>query len=259
MHVPDGFLDAPTTLATGALAAASVPVALRGARRELGERTAPLGGLVAAFVFAAQLISFPIAAGTNAHLLGGVLAAVLVGPNTALLCTTVVLLAQVLVLAYGGVTGLGASMIVMDLVPIVVGYAAFLLVRRLCARSPGGLAAAAGVGAFVSVPAGAAAFAGLYVLGGAAGIPLRTVATAVVLAHLVVGGCEAVITALVVRGLLAARPDLVRAARIGPFGPAVPVVGAAPAVATARPPRPAAEPVGRVGSTGSGPDPRWSR
>lgn len=212
MHVPDGFLDAPTTLATGGLAAVSVAVALRGARRELGERTAPLGGLVAAFVFAAQLVSFPIAAGTNAHLLGGVLAAVLIGPSTALLCTTVVLLAQVLVLAYGGVSGMGASMIVMDLVPIVVGYTVFLLARRVCARTPAGLAAASAVGAFVSAPAGALAFAGLYGLGGAAGIPLGTVATTVVAAHLVVGGCEAVLTALVVRGLLATRPDLVRAA-----------------------------------------------
>ncbi|HEY9476510.1 MAG TPA: energy-coupling factor ABC transporter permease, partial [Mycobacteriales bacterium] len=149
MHVPDGFVDAPTSLTAGVIAAASVAVALRGARRELGERTAPLGGLVAAFVFAAQLISFPIAAGTNAHLLGGVLAAVLVGPNTALLCTTVVLLAQVLVLAYGGVSGLGASMIVMDLVPIVVGYGIFLLVRRVSARTATGVTTAAAVGAFV--------------------------------------------------------------------------------------------------------------
>lgn len=228
MHVPDGFLDPPTTLATGALAAASVSVALRRARRELGERTAPLGGLVAAFVFAAQLISVPIAAGTNAHLLGGVLAAVLVGPGTALLCTTVVLIAQVLVLAYGGVTGMGASMIVMDLVPIAVGYSAFLVARRVCARTPSGLATAAGVGALVSVPAGALAFVGLYALGGVAGIPLRTVAVAVLLAHLVVGGCEAVLTALVVRGLLATRPDLVRAARIGRFDRRVGAVRAGP-------------------------------
>lgn len=232
MHVPDGFLDAPTTLGAGGLAAVSVAVALRGARRELGERTAPLGGLVAAFVFAAQLVSFPIAAGTNAHLLGGVLAAVLIGPNTALLCTTVVLLAQVLVLAYGGVSGMGASMIVMDLVPIVVGYTVFLLARRLCARTPAGLAVASAVGAFVSAPAGALAFAGLYGLGGAAGIPLGTVATTVVAAHLVVGGCEAVLTALVVRGLLATRPDLVRAAQ---------ALRASHNTHTSGPPRPAAE------------------
>ncbi|MGH3317430.1 MAG: energy-coupling factor ABC transporter permease, partial [Nocardioidaceae bacterium] len=80
MHVPDGFLDATTSVATAAVAAAGVAVALRGARRELDERTAPMAGLVAAFVFAAQMLNFPVAAGTSGHLLGGLLAAVLVGP-----------------------------------------------------------------------------------------------------------------------------------------------------------------------------------
>lgn len=233
MHVPDGFVDAPTSLTAGVIAAISVAVALRGARRELGERTAPLGGLVAAFVFAAQLVSVPIAVGTNAHLLGGVLAAVLVGPNTALLCTTVVLLAQVLVLAYGGVSGLGASMVVMDLVPIVVGYGVFLLVRRIAARTRTGVTVAAAVGGFVSVPAGALAFAGLYALGGAAGIPVGTVTTTVVVAHLVVGGGEAVVTGAVVRGLLATRPDLVRAAAHLPPPATEPVEPAEPVGPTA--------------------------
>lgn len=214
MHVPDGFLDAPTTVAAGVVAAAGVAVALTGARRELGERTAPLAGLVAAFVFAAQLISFPIGAGTNAHLLGGVLAAVLVGPNTALLCTTVVLLAQTLVLAYGGVSGLGASLIVMDVVPIAVGYTVVVLARRLLPPDGRGVTAASALGAFVSVPAGALAFTGLYAAGGASGIPLGTVAASVLAAHLAVGVGEAVITALTVRALLAVRPDLVRAARV---------------------------------------------
>ena len=85
MHVPDGFLDAPTSVATGVVAAAGVAVALRGARRELDDRTAPMAGLVATFVFAAQMMNFPVGAGTSGHLLGGALAAVLVGPWTAVL------------------------------------------------------------------------------------------------------------------------------------------------------------------------------
>ncbi|HOV01636.1 MAG TPA: energy-coupling factor ABC transporter permease, partial [Dermatophilaceae bacterium] len=92
MHVPDGFLDLPTSLATAAVAASAVALSLRGARRELDDRAAPLAGLVATFVFAAQMINFPVAAGTSGHLIGGALAAVLVGPWTATLCLTVVLL-----------------------------------------------------------------------------------------------------------------------------------------------------------------------
>src|SRR5215216_3959010 len=96
MHVPDGFLDAPTSLVTGAVAAAAVGVALRGARRELDDRTAPLAGLVATFVFATQMLNFPVGAGTSGHLLGGALAAILVGPHTATLVITVVLVVQAL-------------------------------------------------------------------------------------------------------------------------------------------------------------------
>ena len=99
MHVPDGFLTAPASLATGVVAAAAVALALRGARRELDERTSPLAGLVAAFVFAVQMLNFPVAAGTSGHLLGGALAAVLVGPWTATLCLTVVLGVQALLFA----------------------------------------------------------------------------------------------------------------------------------------------------------------
>ena len=107
MHVPDGFLDAPTSIGTGVVAAMAVGVALRGARRELDDRTAPLTGLVAAFVFATQMLNFPVAAGTSGHLLGGALAAILVGPYTGLLCMSVVFLVQALLFADGGITALG--------------------------------------------------------------------------------------------------------------------------------------------------------
>ena len=80
MHVPDGFLDAPTSLATGVVAAAGVAVALRGGRRELDDRTALTASVVATFVFAAQMINFPVGAGSSAHLMGGAPAAMLAGP-----------------------------------------------------------------------------------------------------------------------------------------------------------------------------------
>ena len=96
MHVPDGFLDAPTSLATGAVAVAAVGVSLVKARHELDDKTAPMAGLVAAFVFAVQMLNFPVGVGTSGHLMGGALAAVLVGPWTGILCLSVVFVVQCL-------------------------------------------------------------------------------------------------------------------------------------------------------------------
>src|SRR5262245_48653400 len=120
MHVPDGFLDAPTSVATATVAAAGVAVALRRSRHELDERTAPMAGLVAAFVFAVQMLNFPVGAGTSGHLLGGALAAILVGPWTGVLCLSVVLMVQALLFADGGLTALGTNVLLMGMVSIAV-------------------------------------------------------------------------------------------------------------------------------------------
>lgn len=106
MHVPDGFLDLPTSIGTGVAAAIAVAAALRGARREFDEAVAPIAGLVAVFVFAGQMFNFPVGAGTSGHLLGGALAAVLVGPWLATLAITVVLVIQATAFADGGLTAL---------------------------------------------------------------------------------------------------------------------------------------------------------
>src|SRR6476660_7628404 len=144
MHVPDGFIDAPVSVATGAVAAAAVAVSLRGARRELDERTAPLAGLVSAFIFAVQMLNFPVATGTSGHLLGGLLAAVLVGPWVGSLCVSVVLFVQTLVFADGGVSALGLNVINMALVPALVGYLIFRALRYVLARTGGGVVVASG-------------------------------------------------------------------------------------------------------------------
>src|SRR3954465_1449902 len=122
MHVPDGFLDAPTSVATGAAAVACVGVSLVRARRELDDRTAPMAGLVAAFIFAVQMLNFPVAAGTSGHLLGGALAAILVGPYTGVLCMAVVLLVQCVFFADGGLTALGINITIMGIVTVLVGW-----------------------------------------------------------------------------------------------------------------------------------------
>lgn len=213
MHVPDGFFDAPTSVATGVVAAAGVGVALRKARAELDDRTAPMAGLVAAFVFAGQMINFPVGAGTSGHLLGGALAAVLVGPWTGALCISVVLLVQALFMADGGVTALGTNVTLMALVGCFVGYAVFRLVAAVLPRRTASVAPAAAIGAFASVPAAAAVFTLLYVIGGRTPVDSGLVLTTMLGWHTVIGIGEAVVTGLVIASVVAARPDLVRGAR----------------------------------------------
>ncbi|MGW4218242.1 energy-coupling factor ABC transporter permease [Streptomyces bacillaris] len=209
MHVPDGFIDAPVSVAAGVFAAGAVAVSLRGARRELDERTAPLAGLVAAFIFAVQMLNFPVAAGTSGHLMGGALAAILVGPYTAVLCLSVVLLMQGIFFADGGLTALGVNITVMGVVTVLVAYGVFRLLTGLLPRTRRSATASAFVAALVSVPASAAAFTLLYWIGGTTDIPIGKVFTAMVGVHVLIGIGEAVITALTVGAVLAVRPDLV--------------------------------------------------
>ena len=213
MHVPDGFLDAPTSIATGAIAAVGVAVALRKAHQELDDRTAPMAGLVATFVFAGQMMNFPVAAGTSGHLLGGALAAVLVGPWTAVLCISVVLLVQALLMADGGITALGTNITLMALVGVGVGWLIFLAARAVLPKRLASVGPAAAVAALVSVPAAAMAFTLLFAIGGTAPVDTGTVLTAMVSWHLVIGIGEALITGLVVASVTAVRPDLVYGAR----------------------------------------------
>ena len=213
MHVPDGFLDAPTSVATGALAVAGVAVALRGARRELDDRTAPMAGLVATFVFAAQMLNFPVGAGTSGHLIGGALAAVLVGPWSAVLCLSVVLLVQALLMADGGITALGTNVTLIALVTVTVGWATFLVLRRLLPSNAGSVPVAAAIAAFLSVPAAALVFAGLFAVGGQAPVDLSLVVSAMLGWHALIGLGEAAVTGLVVASVISTRPDLVYGAR----------------------------------------------
>ncbi|GHJ30869.1 hypothetical protein TPA0910_53020 [Streptomyces hygroscopicus subsp. sporocinereus] len=213
MHVPDGFIDAPVSVATGVVAAGAVAVSLRGARRELDERTAPLAGLVAAFIFAVQMLNFPVAAGTSGHLLGGALAAILVGPYTGVLCVSVVLLMQGVLFADGGLTALGVNITDMALVTTVVAYAIFRTIVKLAPHRRRTVTVASFVAALVSVPAAAVAFTAIYALGGTADVAIGKVFAAMVGVHVLIGIGEAAITALTVGAVVAVRPDLVYGAR----------------------------------------------
>ncbi|WP_069622129.1 energy-coupling factor ABC transporter permease [Streptomyces niveus] len=216
MHVPDGMINLPVSAAAGVVAAGAVAVSLRGARRELGsgplaeghgaERTAPLAGLVAAFVFAVQMLNFPVAAGTSGHLLGGALAAILVGPYTGVLCIAVVLLMQGILFADGGLTALGVNITVMGVVTVIVSYGIFRGLLRILPRGRRSVTVSAFVAALVSVPAAAAAFTLLYAIGGTTHIPVGKVLTAMVGVHVLIGIGESAPLKLRVGGELVDAP-----------------------------------------------------
>jgi cobalt/nickel transport system permease protein len=211
VHIPDGFINAQTSLAAGAVAAGGVGVSLRRAAQTLQERQAPLAGLVAAYIFAMQMLNFPVAAGTSGHLLGGVLAAVLVGPWAGCICVAVVLVVQSL-LADGGLTALGLNITNMAVVGVFGGWAVFRLLRRALPATKSSVSVASGIAAGVSVVLAASAFVVEYAAGGAGGAPVGTVLAAMVGVHSLIGIGEGIITALTVGVVLGVRPDLVHGA-----------------------------------------------
>jgi len=213
MHIPDGFIDGPTSVAGGAVAVAGLAVCLKKASQTMEDKQIPLAGLTAAFVFAVQMLNFPVATGTSGHLLGGVLAAVLVGPWVGTLCVSVVLTVQCLLFADGGVSALGLNIINMALVPALVGYVIFRTVRLLVPRSHGGVVSAAGIAGALSVVLASLVFTLEYALGGTGGAPVATVFGAMVGVHILIGIGEGIITALTVGVVLAVRPDLVYGAQ----------------------------------------------
>ncbi|MFW6092298.1 MAG: energy-coupling factor ABC transporter permease, partial [Actinomycetota bacterium] len=172
-----------------------------------------LAGLTAAFVFAAQMINFPVGVGTSGHLMGGALAAVLVGPWTAVLVMSVVLLVQALLFADGGLTALGTNITLIGLVTVAVGWFVARALLAVLPRRPASVVPAATAGALLSVPAAAAVFVLLYTVGGAASLPLGTLTATMVGWHTLIGAGEAIITGLTVSAVVAVRPDLVFAAR----------------------------------------------
>ena len=209
MHIPDGFIDAPVSIGAAALAAGGVAVALRTAGEEVLEARAALTGLVAAFVFSAQMLNFPVASGTSGHLIGGLLAAVLVGPWLGSLALTVVLGVQCLLFADGGLSALGLNIVNLALIPAFAGYALFWLARQALPATRRSVVAATAIAAFASVVLAALGFVLAYALGGNGAVPTATVLAAMVGVHGLIGLGEAVISALTVGTVLAVRPDLV--------------------------------------------------
>jgi cobalt/nickel transport system permease protein len=207
MHIPDGFLANDVALACAVPAIAAVGYGLRRADVDLDDRRVPLLGVTAAFVFAAQMLNFPVAGGTSGHFLGAALAAVLLGPWLASLVLAVVLVVQAFVFADGGITALGANVFTMGVVGGVLVGGLMLAARNALPNTRGALLGVSAVGAWLAVVAGAAACSVELALSGT--VPLGTVLPAMLGVHVLIGVGEAVITVAAVSAVLATRPDLI--------------------------------------------------
>ncbi len=209
MHIPDGFINGATSAGFGVAAAGGLGAAIRQTGKYLNERQVPLAGLVAAFVFAAQMVNFPVTAGVSGHLLGGVLAAVLVGPWAGFVVLSVVLIVQGFLFADGGLSALGLNIVNMGAIGAVGGYGLYRLLLRVLPRATGGIALAAGIAAGIAVPLSAMGFFAQYAIGGTASVSLGTVFAALLGTHLLIGIGEGIITALVIGAVVRSRADLV--------------------------------------------------
>src|SRR5262245_34483361 len=208
MHIPDAVLDVRAAASTGLLAAAGMGYALRALQKQLGERTTVLMGTMSAFVFAAQMVNFPVGPlPVSGHLLGGVLAAVMLGPWAGAVVIGTVLIVQCLLFGDGGLTALGANFVNMGLIGAVGGYAIYAPIRRALGGRRGVLIAGM-IAAWFSVLLAAGAFA-LELAASGRGTDFFRILSWMALVHAGIGLGEAVITGLVLRFVLLTRPDLV--------------------------------------------------
>ncbi|MBI2825630.1 MAG: energy-coupling factor ABC transporter permease [Planctomycetia bacterium] len=210
MHLPDGFLNASTCAGTAVVAGGALAWGIRQARAKVGDHLIPLLGVMSACVFSAQMVNFPILWGTSGHLVGGALAAIILGPWAGALAMTVVLIVQCLLFYDGGLTALGANVLNMAIAGSLLAYAPYTVCRRLVA-GPSGHVVGASVAAWISVEL-AAAFCSIE-LWWSGTYPLSAVLPAMLIVHSAIGVVEALVTGMVVAFLLRVRPDLLYAVR----------------------------------------------
>ena len=214
LHIPDGFLSGGVAAATGVIAIAAVAYALRVADRDLDEARVPLLGVCAAFIFAAQMLNFPVAGGTSGHVLGATLAAVLLGPWLACLVMAVVIGTQALAFADGGISALGANVVDMGVLGALFAGFALQAGLRVLPRTRAAFLGLVAVVAWAAVMIGAAATSVMLALSDT--VPLATALPAMLGVHSLIGIGEAVVTSVAAGAVLAARPDLIA---VGDFEP----------------------------------------
>jgi cobalt/nickel transport system permease protein len=192
MHIPDGFLDLKTCIGTYLGTAGALKFSLDKLKNNFAEEKIPLLGLLGAFIFAAQMINLPIAAGTSGHLLGGVLAMLVVGPWAATIVITAILVIQAIFFMDGGITVLGANIFNMAVVQVFAGYGFYIVLQRITKSAKMSVFLAAFLATVIS--AGVAALE----LAISGTIALDLVLPAMIGWHLLVGLIEGVITVLIV-------------------------------------------------------------
>ncbi len=203
MHIPDGFLSPPVFLSTWAVSLCAVSLALKKTKRILKDKMVPLMGVMAAFIFAAQMLNFPVFGGTSGHLLGGVLAAVTLGPYPAVLVLSLVLIVQCLIFQDGGITALGANTLNMAVLGIIPAYLLYLVLKKILRN----FFAAVFISSWFSVMC-AAVFCALE-LGFSGTSSFRIALAAMLFVHIFIGIGEAVITTFVLSFIVRLRPDLI--------------------------------------------------
>lgn len=222
MHIPDGFVSVPVAGATGLASFVALFVACERSQQAFGIRRAPILGLTTAFIFAAQMINFPVAGGTSGHLLGGTLAAIILGsPWAGMLCIATVFIIQAVLFADGGITALGANILNAAVINVWVGWILTQTLQRLFGGSKGRLPLAAGIAAGVSVVVASIACAIELLLSGTASIAVLPAMAGV---HVLIGVGEGLITGGVLTYLAKARPDLLPGEQEEMRGWLVPVV-----------------------------------
>jgi cobalt/nickel transport system permease protein len=206
VHIPDGFISMPVAAVGIVVAAGSVAYAVKATNKKMGEKQIPLMGVLAAFIFAAQMLNFPVAGGTSGHLVGAALAAILLGPSPALLIMTCVLIVQSLVFQDGGLLALGANIFNMGIVPCFVGYYLYRGIASLFRKRKLGIMVSGGVAAWVTVVIASVACALELAISGT--VPLRVALPAMAGVHALIGIGEGLISAAVLALVLATRADL---------------------------------------------------
>jgi cobalt/nickel transport system permease protein len=211
MHIPDGFLSHGLNAATFILSTGACAYGVKRVNRNFGEREVPLMGVTAAFIFAAQMINFPVAGGTSGHFLGAVFSSVLLGPWASLIIMTMVLVVQCLGFADGGLTAIGSNIFNMGVIGALGGYGVFASLYVLFRKSRKGFFIALAISSWLSIILAASAAGIELAISGTS--PLRVALAAMVGTHALIGIGEAIVTTTAVSLILKTRPDLVAAYR----------------------------------------------
>ena len=209
MHVPDGFINAQVSAASGIISLGTLWAYVRSAKNLVADKLIALTGMMSALIFVLQMINFPIAAGTSGHLMGGALAVIVLGPSLGVICISIVVVIQSLLFADGGLSALGVNVLNMAIVTSLTGWLSITFWKKVFGDTRVSLISGSVVAGLLSMVFSSIAFVLEYAVGGTVSVPLGSVLVAMISTHLFIGLGEGIITALIVSLLLRVRSDLV--------------------------------------------------